>query len=168
MRDALIFLLLVAVVVLGVMVHGQRGVLAVQEKQIKELSSKLESKQVSLDLQQQCAVQARKEFEVDGWSGKDHPLAAFVNHYNAKLGRCFMSVEDTTQPDKRESTFFTNKFVSDAFEGKSYAQYEWKSEKGKKYWEVKPFQCEVTLPSGEKKNCESSDEFDELVKVYLE
>jgi hypothetical protein len=58
--------------------------------------------------------------------------------------------------------------VSDAFEGKSYAEYAWKSEKGKKYWEVKPFVCKVTLPSGEKKDCASSDEFDDLVKVYME
>jgi hypothetical protein len=26
----------------------------------------------------------------------------------------------------------------------------------------------VTLPSGEKKLCHSSDEFDELIKVYME
>lgn len=57
---------------------------------------------------------------------------------------------------------------SDAFEGKVYANYIWRSDKRKKYWEVTPFDCKVMLLSGEERLCHSSDEFDALVKQYME
>ena len=74
---------------------------------------------------------------------------------------------DTTEAKPRDGTVFTNKFLSNAFEGKSFAEYAWRSDKVKKYWEVKPFVCKVTLPSGEDKNCESSDEWEELVGACM-
>ncbi len=83
------------------------------------------------------------------------------------MNKCFIEVESNdwkTAP----GTVFTSRVVSDAFEGKVYAHYLWRSDKVKKYWEVPPLQCAVTLPSGEEKNCHSSDEFDALVKEYLE
>src|SRR6266851_3062813 len=59
-------------------------------------------------------------------------------------------------------------FRRDGFEGKVYGSYMWRADKVKKYWEVPPIQCTVTLPSGEEKTCHSSDEFDSLVKEYME
>jgi hypothetical protein len=64
--------------------------------------------------------------------------------------------------------FWTFKSVSDAYEGRIFASYSWHSDKVKKYWEVPPFQCRVTLLSGVDKTCESSDEFDELIKAYMQ
>jgi len=78
-----------------------------------------------------------------------------------------MEIENT---DAKSSpgTIFTSKTLTDAFEGKVYGNYIWSTQKGKKYWEVPPLECKVTLPSGEEKACHSSDEFDELVKQYME
>ena len=170
MRDALTFALLVAVCVLGWMAHTQSVSNSTIQREIHDLAAKSESKPVaSLELQEKCAAQARKEYNASGWNDtKEHPLAGFTNHYNVKLGKCFMVIEDTTDAKPRDGTVFTNKLVSDAFEGKSYAEYVWRSDKVKKYWEVKPFVCKVTLPSGEEQNCESSDEWEELVKAYMQ
>jgi hypothetical protein len=63
---------------------------------------------------------------------------------------------------------WVRRFVLDANEGKDFATYLWHSDKVKKYWEVRPFDCTVTLPSGDKKTCTSSDEFDELVRAYMQ
>ena len=94
-------------------------------------------------------------------------MTGFTNHYNEKLNRCFMLVEETDVKSD-PGTIWTNKTLLDAFEGKELATYSWHSDKVKKYWQVPPFQCEVTLPSGEKKICNSGAEFDELIKVYME
>lgn len=122
-------------------------------------------KNVSLDLQEKCAVGAREAFKRDGWEGTEG--AMFSNHYDEKLNKCFVQVEHTdikTSP----GTEVVSKVVSDAFEGKVYATYMWRSDKVKKYWEVPPLQCSVMLPSGEDKTCRSSGEFDTLVKQYME
>jgi hypothetical protein len=56
----------------------------------------------------------------------------------------------------------------DAYEGKTYGEYNWHTVKDKKYWEVPPFMCKVVLPSGDDKLCTSDNEFDELIKTYME
>ena len=113
----------------------------------------------SLDLQEKCAKQSQAAFKRDGFEKEQ--LASFSNHYSEKLNRCFVEYEST-------NANFVTKVVSDAFEGKVYGSYMWRPDKVKKYWEVPPIQCTVTLPSGEKKTCHSSDEFDSLVKEYME
>lgn len=62
----------------------------------------------------------------------------------------------------------TAKKVMDAFESKVYANYVWSTRPGKKFWEVPPLECTVTLLSGEESTCHSSAEFDSLVKQYME
>ena len=45
----------------------------------------------TLELQGQCAAQARKMFELDGIAaGK--PTAAYVNHYDEKSNKCFVAI----------------------------------------------------------------------------
>jgi hypothetical protein len=90
----------------------------------------------------------------------------YVNHYNEKMNGCFMVISSTdtkTSPGR----IFTNVTLVDAFEGKAFGNYAWQSDPVKKYWEVAPFLCDVTLPSGEKKACKSDVEFKELIKVYM-
>lgn len=118
---------------------------------------------VSLDLQSQCAQQAKQEFKDSGWS-KDQ-AASFESHYNAKLGRCFIKVYDTTTENDVISTSVS---VSDAVEGRGYGNYLWINAQHRKSWEVAPTECKVSLPSREEKRCQSSDEFDELAKIYME
>jgi hypothetical protein len=166
MRDALIFVLFVAVAVLAYLVHSQNAVLTNQLREVKDLSAEIEAKHKthSLELQAECSKQAARVFKADGWD-KKKDQAVYQNHYNEKLNKCFVLEVVTTMT---AGQFMTTKFLSDAFEGKTVANYSWVSDKVKKYWEVAPFVCSVTLPSGEGKACQSSDEFDELIKSYLE
>jgi hypothetical protein len=158
-------LLLVVCVGLGLSAYWQAGALRQQRKQVQQLSAKLESesKTALLDLQEKCAKQAREEFK-NYW--QDSEGADFTNHYNAKLNRCFIRVQYIDTRTVR-GTIFNYSEVFDAFERKVYAQWDWHTEKDKKYWQVPPTECKVTLPSGEQ-ICRSSDEYDSLVKQLME
>lgn len=123
------------------------------------------SKKPDLELQEQCAKQAREEFKQAGW---DKDWAGFTNHYNEKLNRCFMLVEITDASKSTLGMIWRYKTLTDAFEGKTIGLFVWHTEKGKKYWEVPPFQCELTPPAGERVFCKSEEEFDEFVKTYME
>lgn len=167
MRNAVILLLVIAVGVLGFLVRSHDIALKEQQRQVQGLTAKLEvkAKTASLELQEKCAKQAGEVFKSDGWAKEQ--TAGFENHYNEKMNKCFIMIEDMGVR-ANSGRFSNSKSVSDAFERKNLATYFWMSDKVKKYWEVPPLQCNVTLPSGEKKVCRSSDEFDELVKVYMQ
>ena len=168
MRLALVFA--AVALVLAYVVFRQNAAIRDQQKALTDLRAQVAATQNkpqtnTLDLQEKCARQAQEAFKRDGFEGEKGAL--FSNHYNEKLNKCFVQIESSdwkTAP----GTVFTNKVLSDAFEGKVYAEYMWHSDKVKKYWEVPPLQCSVTLLSGEEKSCRSSDEFDALVKVYME
>jgi hypothetical protein len=68
------------------------------------------SKTAALDLQETFARQAREEFKLYGWD--NHEMADFWNHYNAKLNKCFMQIQDTDAKTVR-GTIVTSKTVSD-------------------------------------------------------
>ncbi len=166
MKAALVLLFILAVV-LAWQLNSQKRTTAEQSKRLDELSARLEvkPKMASLELQEKCARQAREQYRLDGW--EKEKMAGFSTHYNQDLNRCLMLIENTDAKTS-SGTIWTNKTLVDAFEGKVFGTYMWHSDKVKKYWEVPPVQCEVTLPSGEKKICNSSDEFDALVKTYME
>ena len=60
-------------------------------------------------------------------------MASFGNHYNSEMGRCFVQIKDTEDDKTNPGTVIITKDLSDAFEGKTYAQYMWHSDKVKKY-----------------------------------
>lgn len=153
--------------ILGYLAYSQNAALKGQQRQIHELNAKLETtpKSSSLDLQAQCARQAALIYKDSGW--EKEVMAGYENHYNEKLNKCFVIMQNTDTkiaPGK----ITTSRFLSDAFEGRNLGNYFWQSDKTKKYWEVAPYTCDVTLPSGEKKVCKSSEEFEELLKVYMQ
>jgi hypothetical protein len=166
MRNPATVLLAVAVVILCLFAYSQTAALRQQRQQIRELTTKLDSapKTASLELQEKCARQAREEFKTY-WEFRES--ADFTDHYNTKLNKCFILIQfvDTKTVS---GDIWTYKELFDAFEGKDYAEYDWKMDKLKKYWEVPPIVCKVTLPSGEETICRSSDEFNSLVKQYME
>lgn len=112
----------------------------------------------TLELQGECAAQARKMFDSEGLSGK--PMAAYVNHYDEKSNKCFVAIQQTKMDG---DTVWTSETVRDAFEGIDYADYMWRSEKNKKYREIPPLACSIKTPAGDKTECRSDDEFDELI-----
>lgn len=161
------FVLAVAVAALGYTAYTQNASLKDHQRRIKELTTKFDSrsKSDSLKLQEQCARQAATVFKSDGWEKEQ--MAGFEDHYNGKMNRCFI-IEENTDVKTTPGRVSHSKTMFDAFERKNLANYFWRSDKTKKYWEVAPFQCDVMMPSGEKRTCRSSDEFDDLIKVYMQ
>jgi len=135
------------------------------QRQINGLYAKLaeHSKADHLNLQAQCAEQARKAFADEGY--KKGISTNYENHYNVALGTCFINVQNG---ESTAGSFVTGRTLFDAFEGKVYGSYVWSTEKDKKYWEVPPIECFVMVRSGSKQTCHSADEFDELAKTYME
>lgn len=113
----------------------------------------------SLQLQGLCASQARAAFKSGGW--ETQPLASFINHYDENSNKCFIAILSTTNMG---GTIWRNTVVFDANEGTTYANYSWHSMPNKKYFEVSPVDCTVTKLSGEEVRCQSSEDFDQLIR----
>ena len=155
----------IGAVVFAMLWHGQREASQRQERRIDELSAQLKSNAAiaDLELQGKCARQAGEEFKLEGL--EKEPFAGFSNHFNKNMGKCFVLTQNTST---QHGSVMTAKTLADAYEGRVLGTYIWINSTGRKYWEVTPTECDVITPSGEKKLCHSSDEFDELVKVYME
>ena len=153
--------------ILGWFTYRHERTIREQAREISELRAKtaIDTKNGSLELQDKCAQQALQEYRREGYEKEQ--TTAFTNHYNPKANKCFIRV-DNTDIRTRRGVIVVTKTVSDAFEHTELAQYLWRSDGKKKYWEVEPLLCTVTLPSGEQRKCHTDDEFDSLVKVYME
>lgn len=129
------------------------------QRQIADLNAKLaeKSKASTIDAQEKCAERARKDFTDWGFIAKEEP--DFTSHYNEKLDRCFVQFQNTLENGE---WFWRELF--DAYGGQQYGQFgdETKPDEGTKIVE-----CDVKLPSGEDRTCNSDDEFMDLVKVYM-
>ena len=163
MKNPATVLLVIAVGILGLLAYFQARALRQQRQQTYELTVKLKAapKNDSLQLQETCAKQAR-EFLAQ-FDNRD--VVEALNHYNIKLNKCFVETRSfsSTSAERTESNL-----LDDAFEGKEYGSYILFVPTGKADWQVQPSECWVLLPSGEEKNCQSGDEFDALVKQYME
>jgi hypothetical protein len=126
-------------------------------------ASKTMAETVSLEMQGKCAKQAAVSFAESGW--KRTALVDYTNHYNAGLNKCFIEITSTEIEHGGPSH---STILADAFEGKVYGRYLWINSQGKKWWEVTPTECTVTTVSGDEKSCSSSEEFDALVKAYMQ
>jgi hypothetical protein len=158
MRNLIIAALAVAVLILAYRMNSQSKMLAALQK-----PHDAPPVVASLELQGRCAKQAAEAFKALGYSSED--MTDFTNHYSSTLGRCFIVVADTKVINKVP---IVDKMLADAFESKVYGTYSWSNREGKKFWEVAPSDCTVTLPSGEEKTCTSSAEWDALAKAYMD
>ncbi len=141
---------------------AQRDLIA----KIGEVSSAKEkhsSRTNTMEDQGRCAAQAKKTFEESGYKPKD--MAGYENHYNARLDKCFLLIRSTDT--SYTPTIWTHVQLMDAFEGKSFGEYDWHTMKDKKFWEVPPAQCRVVIESGEETFCKSEDEFKNLISDYM-
>jgi hypothetical protein len=161
------FLLLLALI-LAFQIYRQHVTIRNQQNQLIDLEKRVAENSVPktapLEYQEKCAERASKAFREMGYTPKD--IAGYENHYNAKMNKCFLLVENTDA--KHPPTIWTFKNLSDAYEGKSYGEYSWHTVKDKKYWEVPPFSCKVVLPSDGKQICKSDEEFKDMIKVYMQ
>jgi hypothetical protein len=137
-----------------------------QREQIRELTSRLKDKQTRdrLDLQEKCALQAEKVFRAMGYKLEADSLQS---HYHPAKGRCFMlmSTFPKSNPDGSVITF---KYLLDAYEQKSFAEYGWRARNDKPYSEVRPFMCKLIRSVGNEVACTSTEEFEQFVATYME
>ena len=117
-----------------------------------------------LDSQAKCATQAalfyaNSHIPESGMNG-------YVNHFNARLNRCFVSVQVVTALGN-EGSFLTDRAVYDAFEGSMVANIQLHSgdpDQGKN----RVVECSVTLPSEAQRTCRSEEEFKAMARVYMD
>ncbi len=119
----------------------------------------------SFDLQSRCAETAKEFFKRSGYSPDRH--ADYMNHFNPKLKKCFIVIK-TSKWNNATATMLDSTGVFDAVEGKSYGEYVWQSDKGKKYWEVAPLTCSGTKLDGSYQVCHSEVEFTNLMADYMD
>jgi hypothetical protein len=127
----------------------------------------------SLDLQATCAAQAKKSFYEAEAEWKSDPYSKgfttlsndYQSHYNTKLKKCLMLVE-TIRMFANEQNITV--YLTDAYERRIYANYQWISRPNKKYWEVPPSTCELIPSLKDKRHCNSREEFDAFVADYME
>jgi hypothetical protein len=114
------------------------------------------------NFRERCAKQAHDEFLRSG--NKENSLESFFkNHYNAAMDKCFMLIENNdVQSDPGHIWMFGS--LTDAYDRQVYAMYGIRLEK-----QGEPFvsYCQVTLPSGEERHCKATDEFRQLISVYM-
>ena len=135
-----------------------------QQSQITELTSKLGDRTTreNLELQEKCALQAERVFKRLGYKEsvpQNGVFGTYQSHYNAKLNKCFMTLDSTTtNPD----TEFNFKFLFDAYEQRGYGEYT------KKYGEASPTICKLFPSSADESLCTSEEEYKAFVARYME
>jgi type II secretory pathway pseudopilin PulG len=149
MRDALLVVMLLALIALGYVV-------TTQQRRINTLESR--AKRSSLELQDRCSRQAALAFKNSGLA--EAKLHDYENHYNEKLDRCLVLMRASDPAAGGE--VFVQRFLVDAFENKPIGQF------GGTRRGTTPDLCTVTMPSGEEKQCHTLDEFEELAKTYMQ
>ncbi len=113
--------------------------------------------------QQNCANKAHQQFGVTGWDGDPH--ARYIDHYNKRMKICFVEIDKSGVTS--QGWLYVYKTVGDA-EGREYADYMWGEHITRASADVPPSICQVILSSGEEMECHSPDEFDELIKYFME
>ncbi len=160
------FLGIALIILLGVMRTQSHNILDLQ-RDSRELNARLAEKSKADEVRAKCVEQSRKVFDESGYSKSE--FATYENHYAARLDKCMMRVLHTDAQTGRGKAIWIYIKLLDPFEGKQYGTYSWHTETNKKkYLVAPPFTCEVTLPTGEQQTCHSMDEFEELVKPYME
>ena len=158
-------------------INQQQSTIDQQQRKIEELVSETasvpppgrtsEDARADVDLQEKCAAAAQKRF-VDR-SLKDNPFASFTNHFNKGLGKCFVEIQLVFNPKGDLGHVTNSKDMSDAYEGKEYADYHWYGETGKNYGQGPPSICWM-MPDGDeasRRNCKNEAEFDAFVSMYM-
>ena len=122
----------------------------------------------TLTQQQLCAEQAKKAFDEDQQQarqlGGDKPISDYTSHFDPQKNVCYVRISAATV-SKRGVT--NSVVIYDAFERRTFANFLWVNNSGKKYWEVKPLECEVHPQQQPTAYCNSSDEFNELVEKWF-
>jgi hypothetical protein len=88
----------------------------------------------------------------------------YESHYNMRMNTCFVLFRTRTDDGKM---IFVSRSLLDAVGNHEFGWYYWVNRDHQLYWLVKPEMCWVVMPSGQKKECNSSDEFDAAIHSYM-
>jgi len=115
-----------------------------------------------------CAEQAKKAFDEYQQEatqmGGDKPMLDYASHFDPQKGVCYLRINSITA-SKRGVT--NSAIVWDAFERRVFANFLWANYSGKRYWEIRPTQCELYPQQQPTVYCQSSDEFNDLVEKWF-
>jgi hypothetical protein len=162
--------LLAIVLALAWLLYAEVTTSRQQQSQLAELTVKLSDRTMreNLELQEKCALQAEKIFHKLGHLLRSSDKGAsdsFTSHYNAKLNKCFMSIETIYRP-ATPAGMSIGWHLLDAYEQKDYAMYA--SGMLKKGDESPPTLC-VLMPRLEnEQTCKSEREYKAFVARYME
>lgn len=115
------------------------------------------------ELQEKCGQRCDEYFRKDYGNGiindnNGQTMTNYTNHYNKKQNKCFFLVTSTHIPKEKKKDVTINRVLFDINENKEYGLFVTSSKKN-----VKPTVCFVS-----DKSCNSKDEWDLLVKPYME
>lgn len=122
----------------------------------------------TLAQQKMCDEQAAKRFNEDkdsddlGTKKKNPPITTYTSHYDPAVNVCYVRIHSVYA-----NPAMVSDIVYDAFGGRIFAAYSWVNSQGKKFWEVAPSQCEITIPGKPAEECKVDTQFDELVDKYF-
>ena len=154
---------LVATFLLGTRFTELRGTSA------RPAESSIEDQVHRLDLQRTCAEQADKSFHLGGYQPKQDVINSYTNHYNAKLGKCFilLNIYDASTIASK-GTVSTFQELQDAFEGTIYGDFFLSHDTKAPPPGTDHFvMCKMTPPGDKQELCSSQEQWDALVKRYM-
>jgi len=108
-----------------------------------------------------CAQAAAARFRNLGLA--THAGASHRARFNAALNQCYQWIEDRRTAmgtEWRNITLYDGR-------GRVFASFGWHSVDGRPRENTSPYSCNVTLPSGEHRDCGSEAEFKQLTAVYM-
>lgn len=140
------------------------------EKENAELKSQIEKDHAvrDFDLTAKCSKDARAWFN-ENWSrDKNTILLDFTNHYNVKLNKCFILVEfhyTSTNAGQNGDSWTNDMALTDVYENWKYADF---TENHITTWKPKyNFNKEVITCDVQGQKCKTGDEFNNLVRPYM-
>ncbi|MEW9570530.1 hypothetical protein ABQJ54_02060 [Rhodanobacter sp. Si-c] len=145
--------------------NGDAPQIAALQKQVDALSSQVQvlnarsSAADNLDLQSKCTIDAKRTFELLGYSYREANHGgtdSFVSHYNAAMQRCFMVITDV---DASSGHLLTQMYLLDANEQLGYGTWTGNGSD--------PIECTLTPAGGNAQGCKSEQEFDQYVVRYM-
>ena len=163
-------LLLAVILVLAWLLYAEVTTSRQQRTQLAELTAKLGDRTTreNLELQEKCALQAEKIFRKLGHllrSPAKEASDSYRSHYNAKLNKCFMSVE-TIITHTTPAGMSISWQLLDAYEQRDYGIYV--SGILRKGEQNSPTWC-VLMPQSENEQiCKSEKDFKTFVARYME
>jgi hypothetical protein len=94
----------------------------------------------------------------------DKPILDYTSHFDPQKDTCYVRINSGTAG---EAGVISSSMVYDAFERRVFATYLWMNYSHKKYWEIKPTECEAHPQQQPTVYCQSSEEFNDLVEKWF-